>query len=42
VLGGGIDGMKEFVKSRVAKYYWEDDINCTGSAGNVRSAVFSE
>jgi C_GCAxxG_C_C family probable redox protein len=36
----GIDGMNEFVKSRVAKYYWEDDINCATTTLNILAEHF--
>ena len=36
----GIEGMSEFVKSRVAKYYWEDDINCATTSLKILSEKF--
>jgi hypothetical protein len=38
--GQKIDGMNEFVKSRVAKYYWEDDINCATTTLNILAEHF--
>jgi len=32
--------MNEFVKSRVAKYYWEDDINCAATTLNILAEHF--
>lgn len=32
--------MNEFVKSRVAKYYWEDDINCATTTLNILTEHF--
>jgi C_GCAxxG_C_C family probable redox protein len=35
-----IDGMNEFVKSRVSRYYWEDDINCATTTLNILAEHF--